>query len=166
MTFRNYLYLFSFLVLSSCTMNYSMTGVDTSGASNFSVDFFRSQTPLASQVFAQQFTESLRDVILTQSPLDLVEKKGDLRYEGSITGYRVAAASVKTDETASFNRLTISIKVRYVNTLEDSKNFEKTFQEYVDYESTTDLFSIEEELWEVIIDKLVQSIYNDSLGNW
>jgi hypothetical protein len=147
-------------------MNYSFTGVDTSGAETFSVDYFRTQAPLASQVFAQQLTEALKDVILAQSPMDFSDNKGQLQYKGSIIGYDVKPVSVESDETASYTRLSITVKIEYTNEIEKDKSFERSFTEYADFESSLDLFSIEEELWEEITDKLVQSIYNASLGNW
>jgi hypothetical protein len=151
--------------LSSCGI-YSMRGIDTSGASNFSVDFFRPQTPLAPNELSQLFTESLKDILLTQSPLDIVDEDGELEFEGSITGYKVQPVSVQSDETASLNRLTITVKVKYTNNLITSKSFERNFSKYTDFDSQQDLLSVQSTLWEEINDQLVQEIYNASLGNW
>ena len=151
--------------MASCGI-YSLSGIDTSGAESFSVDFFRMQTPLASQDFSNQLTEQLRDQLLQQSPLSLVNEEGDLQYSGAITGYQVSAAAVQSNETASYSRLSVTIKVSYVNTIDKDKSFDRSFTEYADFESSQDLFSVEAQLWEEIIEKLVQSVYNESLGNW
>lgn len=155
----------SVIMLASCGI-YSMRGIDTSGAMSFSVDFFRPQTPLAPNELSQKFTEELKDLILTQSPLDIVDENGELEFEGSITGYKVQPVSVQSNETASLNRLTITVKVKYTNNIVATKSFERNFSKYADFESQENLLSIQESLWTEINEQLVQEIYNASLGNW
>ncbi len=153
------------LAWSGCGV-YSFTGIDTSGAESVSVEFFRMQTPMASQDFATQITEKLKDQLQQQSPLSLVDQKGDLNYAGAIIDYRVNTAAVQSNETASYNRLSVTIKLSYTNSIEKDKSFDKSFTEYADFDSSLDLLSVEQVLWDEIMEKLVQSIYNDSLGNW
>lgn len=146
---------------------YSFSGGQFSGAKTFSVAFFKPQNPLASQVYAQNFTESLKDLLLAQSPLKLAEANGDLRYEGAIVDYRVAPVAVQSaSETATQNRLTIGIKVKYTNTLEPDLSFDRTFSKFADFDATRDLFAVQEDLWREINDQLLQEIYNASVGNW
>jgi len=143
-----------------------MSGTDTSGASTFSVDYFKPNTALATPLLAQRFTESLKDLILQQSPLNLTKRDGDLTYEGSIIGYDISPSAVQANETADQNRLTITVKVKYTNTIEKEKSFERTFSKFADYPSSQDLFAIEDQLIEDINDQLTQDIFNASLGNW
>jgi hypothetical protein len=157
--------LISVVLVSSCGI-YSFRGGQYSGAKTFSVDFFKPQTALATQVYAQNFTENLKDLMLAQSPLTLVTREGDLQYEGSITGYVVAPVAIQGNETASLNRLTITIKVKYTNTIEKNLSFERSFSKYADFEADVDLFSVEETLWAQINDQLAQEVYNASVGNW
>jgi hypothetical protein len=143
-----------------------LSGGQFSGASTFSVDLFKSQTALASPIYAQRLTESLKDLLLSQSPLKIAENNGDLRYEGYITEYRIAPVAIQGNETASLNRLNITIKVKYTNTLEPDLSFDKTFSKFADFEAAVDLLSVEERLWTEINDQLLQEIYNASVGNW
>lgn len=160
--------LFAVIILTSmgCSVKYGFQGIDTSGAETFSVDFFKLQTPKASQEFAQAFTEEFKTIIQAQSPLDLVEQDGQLEFSGAIVGYQVSPVAVTEDQTASLNRLTVRVKVKYVNNVEEEKSFDSEFFEFAEYESNQDFFSVEASLWEEIIEKLSQSIYNGSLGNW
>lgn len=153
-------------VFSSCTVRYSLSGGQFSGAQNFSVSLFKSQTALASPIYAQRLTESLKDLLLSQSPLKITETNGDLRYEGFITDYRVTPVAVQANETSALNRLTITIKVKYTNTLEQELSFDKTFTKFADFEANQDLLTVEENLWREINDQLLQEIYNASVGNW
>jgi hypothetical protein len=167
----NCLWLISFLLIlmcssQGCQVRYSFSGGQFSGAKTFSVDLFRTQTALASPVYAQRLTEGLKDVLLSQSPLTLSESAGDLRYEGSITDYRVTPVAIQGNETASLNRLSITLKVKYTNTLEPDLSFDKTFTKFADFTATEDLYSIEENLWQSINDQIIQEIYNASVGNW
>ncbi len=159
-------YLFLLVMMVACTVRYSLSGGQFSGASTFSVDLFKPQTALASPIYAQRLTESLKDLLLSQSPLKLAETNGDLRYEGYITDYRIAPVAIQGNETASLNRLYITIKVKYTNTLEPDLSFDKTFSKFADFEANLDLLAVEERLWRDINDQLLQEIYNASVGNW
>lgn len=154
-------------IVSGCGI-YSFTGGQYSGAKTFSVDYFKPQSALATPLYAQRFTESLKDLLLAQSPLRLTERNGELTYSGTIIDYRTAPIAVQSGaaETASLNRLTITVKVKYENSLEPELNFEKTFSKFADYDANQDLFTIEESLWSLINEQLTQEIYNASVGNW
>lgn len=154
-------------IVSGCGV-YSFTGGQYSGAKTFSVDYFKPQSALATPLYAQRFTESLKDLLLAQSPLRLTERNGELNYSGSIIDYRTAPIAVQSGaaETASLNRLTITVKLKYENSLEPELGFEKTFSKFADYDANQDLFTIEESLWSLINEQLTQEIYNASVGNW
>ena len=159
--------LFISLLTSGCGI-YSFTGGQYSGAKTFSVDYFKPQSAMATPLYAQRFTESLKDLLLAQSPLRLAERDGELNYSGMVVDYRTAPVAVQSGsaETASLNRLTITVKVIYNNTLEPELNFERTFSKFADYDANQDLFTIEESLWSLINEQLTQEIYNASVGNW
>jgi len=152
--------------IMACQVRYSFTGGQFSGAKTFSVAFFKPQTALASQAYSQKFTESLKQFILTQSPMSIAENNGELQYDGNVTDYRVAPVAIQGNETASLSRLTITIRVKYINTLEPDLSFEKTFSKFSDFPADQDLFSQEETLWDNINTQLTQEVYNASVGNW
>jgi hypothetical protein len=161
-----YLIIGIILIFSGCQINYSFTGGQFSGVESFQVNFIRPQTALASQVYAQNLTEGLKDYLLAQSPLRLVTSSGDLQYEGVITEYNVAPIAARGNETASLTRLTVTVKIKYTNQLEKELGFEKTFTKYADFPAGQDFFSVQEELWNSINDQLIQEIFNASVGNW
>lgn len=144
-----------------------MTGADIEAeVQTVSVSFFQSNAALAHPNTGQLFTESLKDVMMNQTRLQLVADKGDIRYEGFINGYDVRPIAISGNETATLNRLTISVQVKYTNTKNEKKNFENTFTRFADFESTEQLSSIEENLIRQINDQLVQDIFDKSLSNW
>lgn len=162
---RTRVILLSILFFASCGI-YTPYGAQTSGAKTFSVDYIKPQTPLASPSVAQNFTEALRDLIQRQSTLRLEDKEGELQFEGMITDYRISPVGVSGEETATRNRLTVTVKIKYTNTLEPDLNFDRSFSKFSDYDSTQDLLSVEELLMSDISEQLTQEIFNASLGNW
>lgn len=159
---------FILLVCTSCSVSYSFSGADIPAeAKTFSVDVFENESPLASATYPQNITESLKDKLLSQTKLDLSTKtQGDIHYSGIITSYDVAPVAIQGNETAGLNRFTIRIRVNYVNKLDNSKNFEKSFSRFVDFDATQDFQTVETSLTEEINDQLVLDIFNASLGNW
>lgn len=157
--------IFLFALPGGCGI-YTPYGAQTSGATSFSVDYFRAQSPLASPVVAQNFTEALKDLIQRQSTLSLVDNDGELRYEGQITEYRVSPVGVQANETTATNRLTVTVKVKYTNTIEKDLSFERSFTKFADFDSNFDLLAVEDELMLEISEQLTQEIFNASLGNW
>jgi hypothetical protein len=154
------------LLFVSCEIRYSFSGGQFSGAKTFSVSYLKPQTALASPTYSQRLTENFKDVMLSQSPLSLSETNGDLQFEGSVTNYVVAPMAIQSNETASLTRLSITVKIKYTNTLEPDLNFEKPFTKFADFAATESLFAVQEDLWKQINDQLAQEIYNASVGNW
>ena len=154
------------LVFSGCRMNVSFTGGDVGDARTMSVEIFQPRAPLATPNSAQVFSETLRDLLLAQSPLKLAQTDGDLQYSGAITGYDVQPVNIQANETAALNRLTITVSVTYVNTLEPKKNAEFSMSRFTDYNSAQDLAAVEEELMKDVSKQLAQDIFDRTVGSW
>jgi len=60
----------------------------------------------------------------------------------------------------------MTVKVKYTNTIEPEKSFEKDFSQFADFDADENLNDIEPVLIEQIDDILVQEIFNASLGSW
>jgi hypothetical protein len=156
------------ITTSGCKVNYSFTGADIPAeAKTISVSYFIATATLANPQVSQQFTSDLIAMVLTQTSLDVVDEDGDLQYEGTITGYKISPAAVQSDtEAAAKNRLTMTVKVKYTNTIEPDKSFEKDFSQFADFNADENLNDVEELLIELIDEVLVQEIFNASLGSW
>jgi len=159
------------LVLSLAFFGHSCGIYSFSGASipaeakTVSVDYFPNHAQLVNPMLSNNLTNALRDAMTNQTTLDMVESGGDLAFEGEITDYRTNPVAI-TGQTAAMNRLTITVKVRFSNRIDDSKDFEQTFSRYEDYPSNQDLNSVQESLTATIIDQLVEDIFNKALVNW
>ncbi len=160
-------YILICVIAISCKVNYSFTGASIpENVKTVSVKTFQTYAPLANANLSQTFTEALKDKFLSQTNLDLVARDGDLRFEGSITGYNVTSVAIQGNETAALNRLTITVKVKFTNTKDDKLDYETSFSRYTDYESSQNLGSIEDGLITEINDQLTQDIFNKAVSNW
>ncbi len=156
----------SLTLITSCG-SYSFTGGDTGKAKTLQIDFFRNNAPLVEPSLSQKFTQDFQDLFLRQTNLNLVNSGGDLRFEGEITGYRIAPMSATAQQTAAQNRLTITVNVRYFNKFIEKDNFEKAFSFYYDYPANTQLIGgALEAAYKEIIERITQDIFNASVAKW
>ena len=70
-------------VLWACSGGYSFTGGDVGAAKTLSIQRFDNNAPLVNPKLSQQFTETLQQVMVRQTPLSLVRNDGDLDFSGS-----------------------------------------------------------------------------------
>ena len=163
------IHIVSLLVMVLCTRCgiYSFSGASIPPeAKTVSVQYFPNQAQLINPALSNDFTTALRDAIMNQTSLDMVESGGDLAFEGEITDYNTSPVAITAGQTAALNRLTITVNVRFVNLYDDSKNFESKFTHYEDYPSDQDLNSVQESLTATIVEQLVEDIFNKALVNW
>ena len=135
-------------------------------AKTVSVQYFPNQAQLINPTLSNDFTTALRDAMMNQTSLDMVESGGDLAFEGEITDYRTTPVAITSGQTAALNRLTVTVKVRFSNRIDETKDFESNFSRYEDYPSDQDLNSVQESLTATIIEQLVEDIFNKALVNW
>jgi hypothetical protein len=176
--FQNYsskIAAFSFCILSlivtSCGV-YSFTGASTD-AKNISIQEFYNNTDLGPANMGQTFTNSIKNYFIQNSNLSLAPNEGELQLEGEITDFKLTPiAPTSTGDpnditAASSTRLTISVKVTYINTKDDKQSFKnKTFSFYKDFTNDQQLTDIEEEYVRQIFERLINDIFNASVANW
>jgi hypothetical protein len=154
------------LTLQGCGI-YSFTGADTGAAKTFQVNFFQNTADIVEPGIDRTFTLELQDLIQNQTNLSLTNSGGDLIYEGEIIDYYIAPMSATAQNTAAQNRLTIAVNVRYFNTLDPEKDFEKRFSFYYDYPANSQLVGATlETALDEIYSRITQDIFNASLTNW
>jgi hypothetical protein len=152
--------------LNSCSV-YNFTGTGKIDAKTFQVNFFQTNSELIEPGIDRTFTLTLQDILQNQTNLNLVNKGGDLIYEGEIVDYRISPMTATADQRASQNRLKIRVNVRFTNTKKEADNFEKPFEFFVDYPATQQLSgaTLDNALKE-IFERITQDIFNESLAKW
>lgn len=154
------------LTLHSCGI-YSFTGADTGAADTFQINYFQNTAALVEPGIERIFKLELEDLILNQTSLNLTTEGGDLIYEGEIVDFYIAPITATAQNTAAQNRLTITVNVRFYNTLEPEKDFERRFSFYYDYPANRQLTgpTLETALDEIYF-RITQDIFGASLTNW
>lgn len=152
--------------VQSCGI-YSFSGADTGNAQTFQVNQFQNAADIVEPGIDRTFTLELEDLIQSQTNLNLTNSNADLIYEGEILDFYIAPMSATAQSTAAQNRLTIVINVRFFNTLEPEKDFERRFSFYYDYPANVQLngATLATALDEIYT-RITQDIFNASLANW
>ena len=161
--------------LATGCIHYSLSGASTN-AKSIQVDQFYNNTELSPANLGQTLTNRVKDYYQQNSSLRVVPAGGELQIEGIIVTYATAPIAPQASSGSGANttpnygaqtRLTIGIKVNYVDTLEPKNSFkDKTFSFYADFDNSQDFFSVQEQLEKKIFDQIMIDIFNATIANW
>ncbi len=158
--------LLTLFIISSCGV-YNFTGTGKIDAETFQVNYFQNNAALIEPGIERTFTLELQDIIQNQTNLNLTSQGGDLLYEGEIVDYRITPMTATADQLAAQNRLTIAVKVRFVNRKKEADNFEKRFSFYYDFDANEQLVGSQlTAALDVIFERITQDVFNESLAKW
>lgn len=159
------------LAQSACSV-YSFSGVATN-AKTMSMTEFYNNADLGPANMGQTFTNSLKNYFIQNTSLSIIPEEGELQLEGEITDFRLTqiAPTSSGDPTqptlASATRLTITIKVTFVNSLDEKQDFKnKTFSFYKDFTNDQNLIDVQDRLVKDIFDRIINDIFNATVANW
>jgi len=156
------------LLLNGCTVSYKFNGasIDYNRIKTISITDFSNQATLVYAPLSQKFTESLKDMFATQTKLRLLPRDGQLNIEGEIVGYELTPMSAQADGYASETKLTVTINVRYSNTVTPEDDFEERFSAYRTFKADQMLESVQDGLIEEIDKEIGEQIFNKTVANW
>lgn len=155
--------------ISGCTVHYAFTGasVDYNLTKTVSVAYINNMAAMVAPILSSTLTDELQQKLQRETRLQFVEEDGDMTFAGEIIDYKSDPISISAEaEAAVQNRLTIAVRIRFVNKAQPEQSFEKTFSNYGDYPSSQMLSSAESALIPEIVKKLVDDIFNAALGQW
>ena len=175
MNWKNNLYFFLILLIFS-TLNgckfYSFTGASIpAGTKTFQVNFFENLAgnrpgSIVEPGLDQEFTIALQDLLLNQTNLSIVNKGGDLLYEGEIVEFSVTPMSATSQIKAAQNRLTMEINFRYFNKKNEDDDFEKRFSHFYDFPANQQVYDVRDIALDEIFERITQNIFNETLAKW
>ncbi len=154
-------------VACSFKVNYSLSGASIPvEAKTFSVAYFPNNAAMVAPILSSTMTEALQDKFIRQTRLTQVDEGGDFAFEGEITGYTSTTATVSTDDYALQNRLTITVRVRFTNAVNEAASWDRTFSAFQNYNSTTLLSEVEGTLIPEIVDQIATDIFQAAASDW
>ncbi len=160
------IFCFLTILINSCGI-YSFSGASIpENAETINIYYIKNNADLIQPNLSNLLTETLINKCQAETDLTITNELGDLLFSGKITKYEIQPVSIQNNEIAAQNRLTISVTINYINNLDSSLSFEKNFTDYVDFDSNSILSEIEEELSIIIVNNLVEDIFNSAFTNW
>lgn len=157
------------LLFGSCfSMNYDFKGgvaIDPA-IKSFSVQYFDNKATLVEPLFSQRFTEELKLYIEGNTNLRQVTGRGDVDFSGVVTSYKITPQAISSSETAAQTRFSITVKVKFINNVNPDDDFERSFSQFREFESTTSFSTVEDALSAEIREEIIELIFNAAFVNW
>jgi hypothetical protein len=155
------------LIVHSCGI-YSFTGTSIQpDVKTVTIPYFEYKALKVNPSLSNQITEALQEKFIRLTRLELIDDEGDLEIIGAVTGYDVKATAINAAEQAAQNRLTVTVKISFVNRKYPEENFDdKAFSAFADFDAMQQLDAVEATLCEEIVEKLYEDIFNGTVANW
>jgi hypothetical protein len=151
-------------VFQSC---YSFKGISIPADVNtFNVVDFSNRVNDAPLDIEITFAEKLRAKVRNESRLRQTDENPDIEFSGEVSSFNVDFEAPKEGNTVDLNKLTISVKVTYINNNNEEDTWSKNFSKFRTYSSTEDLTSIQDDLIDEIFDQITESVFNDAFTDW
>lgn len=153
---------------TACSISYKLNGasIDYETTKTISFEYIPIKAAMVYAPLAVLFNDELQAKYANQTKLEQQKVDGDLQISGAITGYTLTPQAVKQDAYAAETRLTIKVKIKFVNKYNKSENFEKEFSAYRDFEATQMITDVQDGLCDEMVKELVEQIFNATVANW
>ena len=158
---------FAALTLVSCGI-YSFSGTSIQpDEKSITINHFEYKALKVNPSLSNDLTEAMRNKFRRMTRLEQVDIDGDLEIVGEVVGYDVRAQGITANEVAAQNRLTVTIKIQFINRKNPESGFDsKSFSAYSDFDATQSLDAVESSLCAEIIEKLVEDVFNATVAQW
>lgn len=166
--FKLFFFLCIILVLTlGCKTKYGFENINIGDAKTFQVNNFKNNALLTEPGIERDFKLALEDLILNKTKLDIVNTNADLIYNAEIIEYKISPTTATANNTASQNRLTISLNVEFINKTKEDTNLKQTFSFFYDYSGNKELIGdLKRTALKEISERISQNIFNKTLTNW
>lgn len=167
------LFLFAFL-LQGCwpsSVSFNDTGSQRPCLKLFYMNVLNNNAPNAPIAYSTELTEAIKTGVQNNTRLLLTteENNPQIIIEGAITNYVISPVALQQGDNAAKNRLTISAQFNIFQVCKE-ENFEEemslTSTRFIDYDSSEDISSIQNQLLSDINTQIVQDVINKLLSNW
>lgn len=154
-------------VVAACGI-YSFTGTSIApDVKSISIYPVENRAMKVNPTLSNTITNALQDKFRRLTKLEMLPEGGDLEISGMITNYDVTPTAITSNEVASQNRLTITVKITFTNNKYEEESFkDKSFAAFQDYDSNLSLDAVEASLCDDIVEILVEDIFNATVANW
>ena len=156
------------IVLSSCSISYKFNGasIDYTKTKTIQIADFPIRSAYVWGPMASIFNNQLKDQYANHTKLSQVKRNGDLKLEGEITKYEQRNKSVSAEGSSAQVELSMTVNVRFTNTVNHNDDFEQQFTATQSYDSNLSLNAVQEELVTQMVKDICDQIFNATVANW
>lgn len=130
------------------------------------INQFTNTSPIQTSNMANVFEQKLINKFIRESKLTFVKENPDLEFSGNIVEYYIEPIAISGTETTQQNRLSIAIKVDFINNVEKDKSFSQVFRDGENFDASKDISQVNDELLNIIFDRTVQNVFNKAFVSW
>ena len=159
------------LAFSSCSYKFNGASIPLE-MKTVAVPIFENNAALVDPNLSNDFTDAFKERIRTQSKLTVTINGAQGKFEGTIIDYDVKPISIQdnTKPVAGANRLTITVKVTYTNSVKGYEHQSFTtrdFTAFTDFSLAGQSFAPQQKaLNKKVIDQLTENIFNAAFAQW
>lgn len=156
------------LISQACSISYKFDGA--------SIDYNTTKTIYIAEVvnqaqyqyapLASRMTEKLKDLFIRRTKLEMVSYDGDLELECAIVNYDLAPMAIQENAISAETRFTMGVAVTFNNRATPSQSFKRTFTEFTDFRSEILFNTIEDQLVDELMERILKQIYAATVENW
>lgn len=165
--------LFSFLfILTAC---YSFSGSSlTEDYKTIKINEFINTAAFVNPNLAQQFNIDIQNRFLQRTTLKGTTENPSILIEGEITDYLITPTTISnptegatgTVIQAAQNKLTITVKVRFEDSIDPTRSFERTYSDEAVFPSDMEQSQIETSQVKLVNERIINKIFNDIAAAW
>jgi hypothetical protein len=155
-------------MLTSCSISYRFNGANINYQTTHTISIadFPNNAPMVNPTLSNNLSESIRDLFVRQTRLQMLPRGGDLEIEGEIVGYDLSQGAISADSYASESKLTLRVTVHFTNNVHPEESFDKTYSSYQTFDSSQMLTDVQDALCATMIEEISENIFNDTVARW
>ena len=153
------------LLIGCKTYSFSGANVDPD-LQSISITYFNNNSGNGPPYASDQFTQDLKEKMLNNTNLDIVNSNGDVQFSGAVVGYTYTVQAPTGNETSDLRRITMTVDVQFDNFVKPDENWRKNFSAYADYPVSESLDAVEESIIDDINQQIIDKIFNEAFVKW
>lgn len=157
------------VVCSSCGI-YSFSGTTISpDIKSISIQNIENSTGEGPSNLTDIVTTTFKNYYRRNTNLTVVQAEGDLQLEGQIVSFTYSPAAIEREgqvDQASLNRLTLGVQVRFTNTKNPEKDFDRMFTISENFQGDLDITQIPSASITSMTERLVTDVFNKTVADW
>lgn len=162
---------FLFVMLCAMYLNCGVYGFrgnnPPAGINSIAVPTFQDVSGFSSPTLAESFTLELKNRIISDNTFRIADKNiADAVLKCTITNVKDEALVISSGENVSRRKITITVNVIFENLKTQKILWEKNFENYGEYNSSSNTFSDRTEGLNSAVERISEDILIDLTSNW